>query len=75
MGKIFGRRENRDDDQARSIRLLEGLETVHSADRHGGRECDNSCDGLSDFESAALNVGGDLSVPEGHGYPRKGWGR
>lgn len=68
---IFRRRETPSDDQARTGRLLDGVDAAYAA-RTG-----DPVDGgpVDDFESVILSATGaettDLYPPPGHGYPRR----
>ncbi|GGS47903.1 hypothetical protein [Streptomyces violaceus] len=68
---FFRRTENAADDQARTIRILDGIETAYAA-RTG-----DPVDGgpLNDFEEVVIEGAapraGDTYPPPGHGYPRR----
>ncbi|MFF2115662.1 hypothetical protein [Rhodococcus koreensis] len=67
---IFRRRESAADDNARTGRLLEGLETAYESRRQG---LDLP---LTQFEEvvidASVTLSGEPYPPAGHTYPRKG---
>jgi hypothetical protein len=68
---MFRRRENRTDDNARTGRLLDGLEAAYAA------RTSDPVDGgpVDDFESVILSAAGAEVTspypPPGHGYPRR----
>jgi hypothetical protein len=68
MGRLFKRSESKKDDDARTNRLLDSLDTAHAA-RTGNAD-------LTAFEETVLfGVGYDPAQsypPAGHSYPNRG---
>ncbi|MFE9484643.1 hypothetical protein ACFYNM_39450 [Streptomyces spororaveus] len=69
---LFRRSESKKDDDARTYRLLDGLETAYAA--RTGDPCGD--EDLTDFEETVLfGVGYDQAAgypPAGHSYPKRG---